>query len=158
MANTNTRIQGIAPSGTPGLQAIASGTQVIVTNKDLNQVMTQFVVSNLASAPAAGTVGDNLYIAGTDGQEAIPVFPQTAITIETDSPFKIIFPATKADGTASAASVKYVVAQLFYMGGRRAGGGAAPAAAPSGGGSASEGYVATNPRGNPGSYFHYQTP
>jgi hypothetical protein len=99
MENRNTRIQG------QGIKTLAAGVSVIVTNRDRNNVMTQFVVANLE--PVGST--NNLYIASTDGKEALPVFPNSVITLLTDSPFKIIA------ATANTGAVSYTVGQLFLL-------------------------------------------
>lgn len=62
------------------------------------------VVSNLAAA------GSGLYlvILSTDGKEALPVFPETSVTFETDGEFRIYNPQTS--------SISYMVGELFLRG------------------------------------------
>jgi|SRR6185436_12262786 len=94
----NTRILG------QGIQTLANGSTVIITNKDRTQEMTQFTVANLETVASARII----YIGGTDKTEALPVFPQQVVTLETDSPFSII--------NNSGATISYVVGQLFANG------------------------------------------
>jgi hypothetical protein len=115
MAIHTSRLQGFGV----GLTLVA-GASVTVESKNRSEERAQFVVSNLA---ASGS-GNNLYILSTDGNEAMPVFPQSSVTLETDSTFKVY--------NASAATISYQVGQLYLRGviapvggsgGGRAGGG-----------------------------------
>ena len=63
--------------------------------------MLQFVISNLETV-ASGNV---IYISGTDGKEALAVFPQTVATLLTDSRFRISSPNSLVTG--------FIVGQLF---------------------------------------------
>jgi len=61
----------------------------------------QFVIANTSA------IADNrtLFVGGSDGAKAIPVFGKNIITIETDSEFYII--------NDSGAAVTYTVAEVF---------------------------------------------
>jgi len=120
MANLkrSSRIQG------EGIQSIASGGSLSISNKDHDNTMAQFVVSN----EAASGSGYNIYICGTDGVEALCIFPQTVVTLETDSPFRVKNP--------SASSVNCTVGRVLLRG---AGGGSAAADAASGGSNPNQG-------------------
>src|SRR6266702_4287969 len=102
MANRSTRILG------QGKSNLTPGTSITVQNIDKGNIMAQFVVSNL-NAAAGGIV----HICGMDGVEALTVFPQTAVTLETDSAFKVLADASNAD---SSGHVTIVVGQLFLRG------------------------------------------
>jgi len=94
----SSRIQG------QGIQTLTAGSLVTIEPKNRNQERKQFVVSNLE---AAGS-GNIIYICSTDGSEALPVFPFTTITLETDSPFRI--------RNAAGVTISYVVGEVFFRG------------------------------------------
>ncbi len=125
MNNKSTRIQG------EGTQTLAAGASVTIDphvslsgiSSPRGDALAQFVVSN---ENAAGT-GKNLYICGTDGLEALPIFPQTVVTLETDAPFKI--------KNTSDTTITYTVGRLLIRG--AGGGGSAPGSPASGSSSGS---------------------
>jgi hypothetical protein len=104
-----------------GIQALAAGGLVTIETKDRSQERKQFVVSNIETVAS----GNIIYVCSTDGFEALPVFPQTSVTLETDSPFRIKNP--------TASQISYVVGELFFRGVTLAS--AAPAPVSLGGGS-----------------------
>lgn len=87
-----------------GIQSLTAGQFATVETKNRNQERKQFVVSNLETVAS-----DNIiYITGTDSREALPVFPRTSVTLETDSPFRILNPTVS--------TIQYVVGELFFRG------------------------------------------
>jgi len=136
MANPfrSTRIQGyilddgsnVSTPGTPvtpsGLISIVAGGSILVRNKDRNNLMSQFTVGN--NSAVGGAI---IYVAGLDGIVALPVYPQTVVTLETDSPFRVLNPSNGA--------VFCVIGQLFLRGVQSVAG----AGGASGGGSDSAG-------------------
>jgi hypothetical protein len=133
----SSRIQG---QGVQSLAAAGSaGDKVTIESKNRDQTRKQFVVSNLE---AAGS-GNVFYIMGTDGSEALPVFPQTSVTLETDSPFRLKNPNVGA--------VSYVVGELFFRGVTIGGTMAARSNAGSGGSGGGNIYSGDQPR--PGNKF-----
>lgn len=107
-----------------GIQSIPASGSVLIQARNRDRARKQFVVSNLE---ASGS-GNTIYICGTDGNEALPVFPQESKTLETDSPFRL-----KAAGTYS-----YVVGEVWFSWGAdkffQGGGPGAPAFGGGGGG------------------------
>ena len=130
MANRNTRIQG------QGVQTLAAGAKITIEPKNLDNLRTQFVVSNLETVASANV----LYICSTDGKEALAVFPQTAVTLETDCYFVLKNP------TASTCS--YIVGELFFLGGHNGSAGSAGGASSGGSGGS------VNIIGSYGTYQH----
>ncbi len=96
--NPNTEIKGL------GRQTLASGASIIITPTPTNSRQRQFVISNTGAIIDA----DILYLCDTAGNEAIAVFPQTAITLETDAPFRLTNPLDLAQ-----AEIPYCVGQLI---------------------------------------------
>ena len=88
-----------------GRASLASGGAIIITPRisGRDQSQKQFVISNMGTI----TDADVLYLCDTEGTEAIAIFPQTAITLETDSPFRLSNPLDLAQ-----ADIPYCVAQL----------------------------------------------
>jgi len=131
MADTflkSTRVQGYTTEdGQQGKVTLNPGAAVTVKNKDQanGAVMAQFTVGN-SSTVAQGYIA---YVCGMDGVPALPVYPQTVVTLETDSPFRVIAES------ANAAAMTIVIGQLFLRGVLRFGGAGAPAGGSGGTGS-----------------------
>jgi len=111
--------------------------RIVIRNKDRNNLMAQFVVGN--NAAAGTTMPTPVYVAGLSGVAALPVYPQTGVTLETDSPFKIINP--------NATPITIIVGQLFLRSALsaalsgNAGAGAAAGGSSSGGGGDRQGII-----------------
>lgn len=125
------RIQGVTVISRSGPQSdgttlLLAGESIIVKNNDRNNVMTQFVVGN--NSIAGTSTPTPAYILGMDGVPALPVYPQTVVTLETDSPFRILNPNTT--------QITIIIGQLLLISVDKSAGGFG---APSGGGGSSGG-------------------
>lgn len=104
MANPNTRIEG------QGILSLAASANIIIRSKNRDADRRQFVVSNLDASLI-------LYIAGTNGNEALPIFPQQTVTLETDAEFML-------KNMNAGGPISYVVGELYgrFFGGSGASG------------------------------------
>jgi len=144
----SSRIQGL------GFQTLAPGGSYSVNPRNLDNLMGQFTVSN---EEAAGS-GQVVYICGTDGTEAIPVYPQTVVSMETDAPFRIKFPKNKPDtnagaGAANTGTATVCVGQLLLRG--SGGASSAPGAPGAGSGSTAGGGGTGGTVGDTNNRFHF---
>ena len=97
MINFSTRILG------SGIQQITNAQPIRVPIES-NAPQAQFIIGNLSDLTTAAV----LYVCDTSGKEAVPVFAQQAITLETDSSFTI--------KSSSASVTNYVLGQLIVRG------------------------------------------